>query len=97
MHAAFCFLLPVYYLPPNITQSPRGEVAMKRSIGSDNQALVREAINAWRASSGGAAGPAPVSAAMMRLLFGQMIPQTFSNIIRPMAPPTPIDKALLLA
>jgi hypothetical protein len=41
---------------------------------------VREAMNACRASSGGAAGPVPAVAARIRLLFGQMIPQTLSNI-----------------
>lgn len=67
---------------PKITQSPC-EVPMKSSIGSDSQALVREAMNACRASSGGAAGPVPAVAARMRLLLGQMIPQTFSIIRMP--------------
>ena len=56
---------------------------MKSSIGSDSQALVREAMKACRASSGGAAGPVPAVAAIIRLLFGQMIPQTFSIMTMP--------------
>ena len=64
---------------------------MNSSIGSDIQAFVREAMNACRASSGGAAGPVPAVAAMMRLLFGQIIPHTFSNITRPYAPPSPME------
>ncbi len=56
---------------------------MKNSIGSDSHAFVLEAMNACRASSGGAAGPVPAVAAMMRLLLGQMIPQTFSIIRNP--------------
>ena len=56
---------------------------MKNSIGSDSQALVLDARNACRASSGGAAGPVPAVAAIIRLLLGQMIPQTFSIISRP--------------
>jgi len=66
-------------------------------MGSESHALVREATNAWRASSGGAAGPEPVKPAIMRLLLGQMMPQTLSSIMIPIAPPTPIDKVLLLA
>jgi len=69
---------------------------MKRSIGSDSHAFVREAINAWRASSGAGGGPT-VKAPIIRLLFGQMIPQTLSSMIKPIAPPTPIDNVLLLA
>ena len=64
---------------------------MKSSIGNDSQAFVREAMNAWRASSGGAAGPVPAVAAMIRLLLGQMIPHTFSIIKMPYAPPMPIE------
>jgi hypothetical protein len=70
---------------------------MKSSIGSDNQVFVREAMKAWRASSGGAAGPVPAVAARMRLLLGQMIPQTFKSITMPYVPPMPIEYALLLA
>src|ERR1043166_2885150 len=70
-----------HHLPPKITQSPC-DVPMKSNMGSDNQVLVREAMNAWRASSGAAGGP-PVSAAMPRLLFGQIIPQTFSSMRMP--------------
>ena len=67
---------------PKITQSPC-EVAMKSNIGSDSQVFVLEARKACRASSGGAAGPVPAVAARMRLLFGQMIPQTFNIIMMP--------------
>ena len=81
--------LRVPYLP-NITQSC-DEEAMKSSIGSDNQAFVLEAIKAWRASSGGAAGPVPAVAASMRLLLGQIMPQTFNSIRMPNAPPMPIE------
>ena len=56
---------------------------MKSNIGSESQAFVLEARKAWRASSGGAAGPVPAVAAMIRLLLGQMIPQTFSIIRMP--------------
>ena len=56
---------------------------MKRSIGNDSQAFVRDAMKAWRASSGGAAGPVPAVAAMIRLLFGQIMPHTFRSITRP--------------
>jgi hypothetical protein len=56
---------------------------MKSSIGSDSHVFVREAMNAWRASSGGAAGPVPAVAARIRLLLGQMIPQTFNIITMP--------------
>jgi len=68
---------------------------MKSNIGRDSQALVRDAIKAWRASSGGAAGPVPAVAAMMRLLFGQMTPHTLSSITMPYAPPNPIEYTLL--
>src|SRR5438105_15434422 len=81
------------YLPPKIIQSPC-EVPINRSSGSDNQALVREAMNAWRASSGAAGGP-PCRAPIIRLLLGQMMPQTFSIMIMPNAPPTPIERVLL--
>src|SRR5215216_2937881 len=84
-----------FYLP-KITQSPC-EVAMKKSIGSDSQVFVREAMKACRASSGGAAGPVPAVAARMRLLLGQMMPQTFNSITMPYVPPIPIEYALLLA
>src|SRR5258706_15937792 len=69
------------YLPLKISQSPC-DVPINKSIGKDIQALVREATNAWRASSGAAGGP-PVIAPIIRLLFGQMMPQTFSNITMP--------------
>src|SRR5438093_1479600 len=82
-------------LPLKISQSPC-DVAMKSNIGKDSQVFVREAMNAWRASSGAAGGP-PCSAPIIRLLFGQIIPQTFSNMIKPIAPPTPIESVLLLA
>jgi hypothetical protein len=62
---------------------------MNKSIGSDNQVFVREAMKACRASSGGAAGPVPAVAARMRLLLGQMMPQTFNNITMPYMPPIP--------
>src|SRR3954452_14178147 len=88
------FALSGYF--PKITQSPC-DVPMKNSIGSDSQVFVREAIKACRASSGGGAGPVPAAAARMRLLLGQMMPQTFSNITMPYAPPIPIEYALLLA
>src|ERR1043165_1739818 len=81
---------------PRITQSP-WDVPMKKSIGSESQVFVREAMKAWRASSGGAAGPVPAVAARMRLLFGQIMPQTFNNITMPYVPPMPIEYALLLA
>src|SRR6267154_1127357 len=71
----------IFYLPLKINQSPC-DVPMNKSIGKDIQALVREATNAWRASSGAAGGP-PVIAPIIRLLFGQMMPQTFSNITMP--------------
>ena len=70
---------------------------MKSNIGKDSQALVRDARNAWRANSGGAAGPVPAVAAMIRLLFGQMMPHTLSIIMTPMAPPRPMESVLLLA
>src|SRR5712671_3681654 len=70
-----------YFPPLKISQSC-DEVPMNKSIGSDNQALVREAIKAWRASVGSAGGP-PCSAPIIRLLAGQMIPQTLSNISTP--------------
>ena len=69
---------------------------MKNSIGSDSHAFVLEAINACRASSGGAAGPVPAVAAMMRLLLGQMIPQTFS-IIRNAVSATDSDRISFVA
>ena len=56
---------------------------MKSSIGNDSHVFVRDAINACRASSGGAAGPVPAVAARMRLLLGQMIHHTFSIITMP--------------
>ena len=70
-------LYVVYF--PKITQSPC-DVAMKNNIGSDNQAFVREAKKACRGNSGGAAGPVPAVAAIIRLLLGQIMPQTLSNI-----------------
>src|SRR5215203_488730 len=80
---------PIYVHPqllssylPKITQSPC-DVPMKNNIGSDSQVFVLEAIKAWRASSGGAAGPVPAVPASMRLLLGQIIPQTFSSITMP--------------
>ena len=75
---------------PKITQSPC-DVPMNQSIGSDIQVFVLDAIKASRASSGGAAGPVPASPARIRLLLGQMIPQTFSSITMPYAPPMPIE------
>src|SRR6266850_7261384 len=87
--------LPTGYLP-KITQSPC-DVPMKSSNGSDSQAFVREAIKACRANSGGAAGPVPAVAARIRLLLGQIMPQTLRSITIPYAPPTPIEYDLLLA
>src|SRR5947207_6140261 len=69
------------YLPLKISQSPC-EVPMNRSIGRDSQALAREATKACRASSGAAGGP-PVNAPIIRLLLGQMMPQTLSSIRMP--------------
>src|ERR1044071_9611406 len=69
------------YLPMNTTQSCDA-VPMKSNIGSDSHALVRDAIKACWASSGAAGGP-PCSAAMLRLLAGQIIPQTLSNMRMP--------------
>src|SRR6266550_6676216 len=83
------------YFPAKMSQSPC-DVPMNKSRGSDNQALVREAMKAWRASSGAAGGP-PCRAPIIRLLLGQMMPQTFSIIIMPSAPPTPIERVLLPA
>src|SRR6266849_3557994 len=85
-----------YYFPPLKISQSCDDVPMKRSIGSDNQALVREATKAWRASSGAAGGP-PCNAAIIRLLLGQIMPQTLSIIMMPSAPPTPIESVLLLA
>src|ERR1044072_1556215 len=85
----------VVYLP-NMIQSSCA-VRMKRNIGSDSQVFVLEAMKAWRASSGGAAGPVPAVAARMRLLLGHMMPQTFNSITMPYVPPIPIEYALLLA
>ena len=87
--------LKVDYLP-KIIQSP-WDVPIRSNIGSDNQALVRDAMKAWRASSGGAAGPVPAVAARIRLLLGQIIPHTFKSMIRPNAPPIPMENVLLLA
>src|SRR5437016_12302506 len=84
-----------YFPPLKISQSCDA-VPMNSSIGSDSHALVREAMKAWRASSGAAGGP-PWSAPMSRLFAGQIIPQTFSNIRIPYVPPTPIDITRLLA
>src|SRR5687768_18206006 len=61
---------PIYL--PNTTQSC-SEVPMNSNIGSDIHALVRDAMKAWRANSGGAAGPVPAVAAMILLLLGQII------------------------
>src|SRR5215217_9613479 len=88
-------MLYLTYLP-RITQSPC-DVAMKNSIGNDSHVFVRDAMKACRASSGAAAGPVPAVAARMRLLLGQMIPQTFKSITMPYVPPIPIEYALLLA
>src|SRR5438876_1721275 len=85
-----------YYFPPLKISQSCDEVPMNKSIGSDNHALVREAIKAWRASVGSAGGP-PCKAPMIRLFAGQMMPQTLSNIRMPYAPPTPIDIERLLA
>src|SRR5882672_2275829 len=71
-----------YYFPPLKISQSCDEVPMNKSIGSDNHALVREATKAWRASVGSAGGP-PCSAPMIRLLAGQIMPQTFSNISTP--------------
>src|SRR5213080_1596411 len=70
-----------YFPPLKISQSCDA-VPMNSSIGSDSHALVREAMKAWRASSGAAGGP-PVKAAIIRLFAGQMMPQTFSSMIKP--------------
>src|SRR5688500_8122183 len=75
---------------PNTTQSC-SEVPINSNIGSNIHALVREAMNAWRANSGGAAGPSPAVAAIILLLLGQIIPQTFNNMPIPYAPPKPIE------
>jgi hypothetical protein len=72
----------MFFYFPRITQSPC-DVPMNNNIGSDSQVFVREAMKAWRASSGGAAGPVPAVAARMRLLLGQMMPQTFNIITMP--------------
>src|SRR5207245_6335122 len=85
-----------YYFPPLKISQSCDEVPMKKSIGSDNHALVREAMKAWRASSGAAGGP-PCKPPIIRLLAGQMMPQTLSNMIMPSAPPTPIERDLLPA
>ena len=69
---------------------------MKSNIGSDSQAFVREAMKACRASSGAGGGP-PWSAPIIRLLAGQIIPQTLSNMRMPYVPPTPIEMVRLLA
>src|SRR5437588_11874912 len=80
-------------LPLKSNQSPC-EVAINRSIGSDSHAFVRDAMKACRArtgaASGGTGGP-PLIALSVRLLLGQMIPQTFSSITKPYAPPMPIE------
>jgi hypothetical protein len=68
-------------LPLKINQSPC-EVAMNSNIGNDIHEFVREAMNACRANAASAGGP-PCSAPIIRLLAGQMIPQTFSNITKP--------------
>src|SRR3989442_5153287 len=66
---------------------------MKNSMGTESQALAREARKARRASladSGGTGVPfAAFSAvhAMIRFCAGQMTPHTFSNMIKPMPPP----------
>jgi hypothetical protein len=70
---------------------------MKRSKGKESHAFVLDARKAWRASSGGAAGPVPAKAAIERLLFGQIMPQTFNIMMTPNAPPTPMESVLLLA
>src|SRR6185436_3046443 len=51
---------------------------MKKSIGSDSHALVREARNALRGRSAGGGVPAAV-AAMIRFCAGQIMPHTFSS------------------
>src|SRR2546423_1793621 len=89
--ASFEYLVPTelsqnvlgsnYFPPLKISQSC-DDVPMNKSIGSDNHALVREAIKAWRASAGSAGGP-PCRAPVIRLLAGQMMPQTLSNISTP--------------
>src|SRR2546425_3911912 len=72
---------------------------MKNSMGTESQALAREARKARRASladSGGTGVPfAAFSAvhAMIRFCAGQMTPHTFSNMSTPMPPPTPIESA----
>ena len=83
-------LLPSGSYLPKMTQSPC-DVPMKSNKGNESQALVREAMKACRASSGGAAGPVPAVAAIIRLLFGQIMPHTLSIITMPYAPPMPIE------
>ena len=76
---------------------------MKKSIGIESQAFVRDARNARRAHFGMSAGAgAPVSAvafvaAMIFFWSGQMIIQTFMNITRPIPPPIAMEIDRLLA
>jgi len=68
---------------------------MKNSIGIDSRKLTREASRALRpqpAISGGAGVPAVAvfdTAAMIFFWFGQMISQTFRNMMMPSTPPMP--------
>src|SRR5438105_15273328 len=78
------------------------EAAIKKSIGTDSQVLVREARKATRPSLADSAGIAvpfsALSAVHEIILFwlGQMIPQTLNNITRPRAPPMPIENVEVL-
>ena len=75
---------------------------MKKSIGIESQAFVRDARNARRAHFGRSAGAGvPVSAvarvaAMIFFWSGQMIDQTLIIITVPSPPPTPIAIVRLL-
>ena len=72
---------------------------MKKSIGIESQAFVREARNARRAHAGligrrrrRRSRRSPCVAAMIFFWSGQMIIQTFMNMIVPMPPPIMIDE-----
>ncbi len=69
---------------------------MKKSIGSESQALAREARKARRASAASGGVPSAV-AAMMRFCAGQMMPHTLRSMTTPSAPPMPMESVLLLA
>src|SRR5262245_20363900 len=74
---------------------------MKKSMGIESQAFVREARKARRAHFGISAGAgAPLSAvafvaAMMRFWSGQMIIHTFRNMMVPSPPPIMMDRVRL--